>query len=197
MMSLFDKNGNAKETHVATVSSYDAMTGEFIDTYDVRIIDGTGIPAFSTLTIAPEPEKGFAYIWNGQSWDVVPDYRGMTAYIKESGAGVTVRDIGELAETLTLIKPLTPFDKWDGMQWVTDTEAQYAAAITQAENERQRLLKHADAVMLDWRTELMLGEISDANKAKLSAWLAYKNEVKSINVTTSFDHVSWPAVPPM
>ncbi|WP_259472863.1 tail fiber assembly protein [Citrobacter portucalensis] len=196
-MSLFDKNGNAKETHVATVSSYDAMTGEFIDTYDVRIIDGTGIPAFSTLIIAPEPEKGFAYIWNGQSWDVVPDYRGMTAYIKESGAGVTVRDIGELAETLTLIKPLTPFDKWDGMQWVTDTEAQYAAAITQAENERQRLLKHADAVMLDWRTELMLGEISDANKAKLSAWLAYKNEVKSINVTTSFDHVSWPAVPPM
>ena len=74
------------------------------------------------------------------SWDVVPDFRGMTAYIKESGEVVTVSDIGELAETLTLIKPLTPFDKWDGMQWVTDTEAQYAEAITQAENERQRLL---------------------------------------------------------
>ncbi|KPR53274.1 tail fiber assembly protein [Citrobacter freundii] len=194
-MSLFDKNGNATETHVATVSSYDAMTGEFIDTYDVRIIDGTGIPAFSTLTIAPEPEKGFAYIWNGLSWDAVPDFRGMTAYIKESGEVVTVSDIGELAETLTLIKPLTPFDKWDGMQWVTDTEAQYAAAITQAENERQRLLKHADAVMLDWRTELMLGEISDANKAKLSAWLAYKNEVKSADVTTDPEYVNWP-VPP-
>ncbi|EJK3496429.1 tail fiber assembly protein [Salmonella enterica] len=195
MMSLFDKNGNATETHVATVSSYDAMTGEFIDTYDVRIIDGTGIPAFSTLTIAPEPEKGFAYIWNGLSWDVVPDFRGMTAYIKESGEVVTVSDIGELAETLTLIKPLTPFDKWDGMQWVTDTEAKYAAAITQAENERQRLLKHADAVMLDWRTELILGEISDTNRAKLSAWLAYKNEVKSADVTTDPEHVNWP-VPP-
>lgn len=194
-MSLFDKNENATETHVATVSSYDAMTGEFIDTYDVRIIDGTGIPAFSTLTIAPEPEKGFAYIWNGLSWDVVPDFRGMTAYIKESGEVVTVRDIGELAETLTLIKPLTPFDKWDGMQWVTDTEAKYAAAITQAENERQQLLKHADAVMLDWRTELMLGEISDANRAKLSAWLAYKNEVKAVDVTTDHEHVNWP-VPP-
>lgn len=194
-MSLFDKNGNATETHVATVSSYDAMTGEFIDTYDVRIIDGTGIPAFSTLTIAPEPEKGFAYIWNGLSWDVVPDFRGMTAYIKESGEVVTVSDIGELAETLTLIKPLTPFDKWDGMQWVTDTEAKYAAAITQAENERQRLLKHADAVMLDWRTELILGEISDTNRAKLSAWLAYKNEVKSADVTTDPEHVNWP-VPP-
>lgn len=67
--------------------------------------------------------------------------------------------------------------------------------ILTAENERQRLLKQADAVMLDWRTELMLGEISDANKAKLSAWLAYKNEVKSVDVTTDPEHVIWPAPP--
>lgn len=67
--------------------------------------------------------------------------------------------------------------------------------ILTAENERQRLLKQADAVMLDWRTELMLGEISDANKAKLSAWLAYKNEVKSVDVTTDPEHVIWPVIP--
>ncbi|HAU3156269.1 TPA: tail fiber assembly protein [Salmonella enterica subsp. salamae] len=67
--------------------------------------------------------------------------------------------------------------------------------IQAAENERQRLLADADAVMLDWRTELMLGEISDANRAKLSAWLAYKNEVKSADVTTDPEHVNWP-VPP-
>lgn len=64
-----------------------------------------------------------------------------------------------------------------------------------AENERQRLLTHADAVMLDWRTELMLGEISDANRAKLSAWMAYKNEIKAVDVTTDPEHVNWP-VPP-
>ncbi|HBA8317109.1 TPA: tail fiber assembly protein [Escherichia coli] len=67
--------------------------------------------------------------------------------------------------------------------------------IQAAEFERERLLKHADDVMLDWRTELMLGEISDASKAKLSAWLAYKNEVKSVDVTTDPEHVNWP-VPP-
>lgn len=67
--------------------------------------------------------------------------------------------------------------------------------IAAAEQVRQQLLAHADAVMLDWRTELMLGEISDANRAKLSAWLAYKNEVKSADVTTDIEHVSWP-VPP-
>ncbi|MEB0952028.1 tail fiber assembly protein [Citrobacter sedlakii] len=67
--------------------------------------------------------------------------------------------------------------------------------IAAAEQVRQQLLVQADATMLDWRTELMLGEISDANRAKLSAWLAYKNDVKSIDVTTDPEHVSWP-VPP-
>lgn len=67
--------------------------------------------------------------------------------------------------------------------------------IQAAENERQRLLAAADAVMLDWRTELMLGEISDANRAKLSAWVAYKNEVKAVDVTTDPEHVNWPVIP--
>ena len=71
----------------------------------------------------------------------------------------------------------------------------YEELIQSAENERQRLLSNADSVMLDWRTELMLGEISDANRAKLSAWLAYKNDVKAIDVTTDPEHVNWPVYP--
>ena len=67
--------------------------------------------------------------------------------------------------------------------------------IQAAENERQRLLSAADANMLDWRTELMLGEISDANRAKLSAWLLYKNQVKAVDVTTDPEHVNWPVIP--
>lgn len=66
--------------------------------------------------------------------------------------------------------------------------------IQAAENERQRLLSAADAIMLDWRTELMLGEISDANRAKLSAWLLYKNQVKAVDVTT-YPEINWPPEP--
>ncbi|EHC9773890.1 tail fiber assembly protein [Salmonella enterica subsp. diarizonae serovar 50:z:-] len=91
----------------------------------------------------------------------------------------------------------------DGLIPVTEKEANEILnppptreeLIQSAEFERERLLKHADEVMLDWRTELMLGEISDANRAKLSAWLAYKNEVKSADVTTDPERVNWP-VPP-
>ncbi|WP_376784308.1 tail fiber assembly protein [Atlantibacter subterraneus] len=67
--------------------------------------------------------------------------------------------------------------------------------IATAEQVRQQLLTHADAVMLDWRTELMLGEISDANKDKLSAWVAYKNKVKAVDVTTDPENVNWPERP--
>lgn len=82
----------------------------------------------------------------------------------------------------------------DGMPaWVDIPPPTKEELIQTAENERERLLKHADDVMLDWRTELMLGEISDANRAKLSAWLAYKNDVKSVDVTTDPEHVNWPA----
>ncbi|MKM00297.1 phage tail protein [Salmonella enterica subsp. enterica] len=91
----------------------------------------------------------------------------------------------------------------DGLVLITRSEARaiinppptHEELIKYAEIEREILLKHADEVMLDWRTELMLGEISDANRAKLSAWLTYKNEVKAVDVTTDPEHVNWPMVP--
>lgn len=68
--------------------------------------------------------------------------------------------------------------------------------IQAAENERQRLLSAADAIMLDWRTELMLGEISDANRAKLSAWLAYKNQVNAVDKNEAItEGFNWPNAP--
>lgn len=84
----------------------------------------------------------------------------------------------------------------DGMPIWVDIQAPTKEELIQnAKNERHRLLKNADTVMLDWRTELLLGEISDTNRAKLSAWLAYKNEVKSADVTADPENVNWP-VPP-
>lgn len=85
------------------------------------------------------------------------------------------------------------FDREKG-EWVIDapyvmTDEDYVRA---AEVERTSLLNVADAVMLDWRTELMLGQISDENKGKLSLWLNYKNEVKAVDVSTAY---AWPTPP--
>ncbi|WP_370607704.1 tail fiber assembly protein [Citrobacter meridianamericanus] len=85
----------------------------------------------------------------------------------------------------------------DGMPaWVDLPPPTREELISAAEQMRQQLLTHADTVMLDWRTELMLGEISDTNRGKLSAWLAYKNEVKTWDIKTAPENVNWP-VPPV
>ncbi|ENB6165421.1 tail fiber assembly protein [Escherichia coli] len=110
--------------------------------------------------------------------------------------GVDVDD-----ETMAIYTSVAPkgkilgADKDGNPTWLDIPPPNHEELIRIAENEQKRLLTHADAVMLDWRTELMLGEISDANKAKLSAWMAYKNEVKAIDATTAPEHVNWP-VPP-
>lgn len=80
----------------------------------------------------------------------------------------------------------------DGLPaWGDTPPPTHEELIAIAEQVRQQLLTQADAVMLDWRTELMLGEISDTNRAKLSAWLAYKTDVKAVDVTTAPD-IKWP-----
>lgn len=84
----------------------------------------------------------------------------------------------------------------DGLPiWIDAPALTQEQLVAAAENERQQMLKHADAVMLDWRTELMLGEISDDNRAKLSAWMEYKNEVKAVDVTIDPEKVNWPVAP--
>ncbi|MBS6487127.1 MAG: tail fiber assembly protein [Citrobacter freundii] len=92
----------------------------------------------------------------------------------------------------------------EGLMPITRSEAMaiinppptHEQLIQAAENERQRLLAAADVVMLDWRTELMLGEISDANRAKLSAWLAYKNQVNAVDKNEAItEGFNWPNAP--
>lgn len=76
--------------------------------------------------------------------------------------------------------------------WVNIAPLTPEQLIEQAEYERSTLLSAADAVMLDWRTELLLDQISDENKSKLSLWLAYKNDVKAVDVSTAY---VWPTPP--
>lgn len=66
-----------------------------------------------------------------------------------------------MPESLTLLKPNSEFDKWDGKKWIVDTEAQKAALITQIEQEKSRRLDEAgntiaylqEAVDVDLATE--------------------------------------------
>ncbi|MDP0612543.1 tail fiber assembly protein, partial [Klebsiella pneumoniae] len=69
------------------------------------------------------------------------------AYNTETRQPVEVDFIGDLPETLTLLEPKTEFDAWNGKKWVTDTEAQKAALIEQAEQEKSQRLDEANNML--------------------------------------------------
>lgn len=69
-----------------------------------------------------------------------------------------------------------------------------------AETTRQKLLDAANSAIADWRTELVLGEISDDDKASLTKWMAYIRELKSlvlkgISDEATFNKIQWPVLP--
>lgn len=194
MTDLFDKNGNTTETHTVTVSGFDHTTGEHIATYDVRILEGTGIPGYSTLTLAPVADAGYAACWDGSTWVQVEDLRGKTAYKKSDRTPETVRSLGPLDDAYTLLAPATPFDKWNGSEWVTDADAQHAADVAAAELTKQNLLAYARETISIWQTELQLGSISEEDKNQLIAWLAYIKEVQAVD-TSNAPTINWPEQP--
>ncbi|EEC5246909.1 phage tail protein [Salmonella enterica subsp. enterica] len=69
-----------------------------------------------------------------------------------------------------------------------------------AETARQKLLDAANSTIIDWRTELALGDISDDDKASLTKWMAYIRELKALDLSgvkdeTDYNAIKWPAKP--
>ncbi|MCE9890752.1 tail fiber assembly protein [Kluyvera intermedia] len=191
MTDLFDKNGNATETHIVTVSGFDSATGEFINTYDVRILAGTGIPRPSSLTQAPAADAGHAVCWDGAKWQQVIDLRGTTAYETATGDDVRIKTLGPLADGLTAVAPATPYDVWDGAKWVTDSAAAQEAAKAEAEFQRSLLLNTANAE-ITWRQDAVdVGEATEEETAALTAWKKYRVLLMRVDTAAPV----WPTPP--
>lgn len=191
---MFDENGNAVDTLETTVHGFDPVTGEFTGTYDVRVIEGTGIPGLSTLTAPPKDKAGYACVCQKGNWVYLKDLRGQTVYATATGQAQQIAYLGDIQQGYVSAAPATPYDVWNGKKWVTDTEAQKAAQVVQLEAVRTSLLSQADDIMRDWRDELALGVISDEDKAKLLNWLDYKKHVKAVNISVG-ESISWPEEP--
>ncbi|WP_267199644.1 tail fiber assembly protein, partial [Escherichia coli] len=130
-----------------TVYNYDGKTREYISTSNEYLAIGVGIPAYSCLDEPGIHKAGYAICrsMDLNSWEYVPDHRGEIVYNTKTGDAKEITAPGDYPENTTTIAPLTPFDKWDGKKWVTDTEAQHSAAVDAAEVQRQSLINTAMA----------------------------------------------------
>ncbi|ALV94332.1 tail assembly protein [Pantoea rodasii] len=188
-----DETGLAKETGLLTVHSYDPNTGEFTGSSEEYVSVGVGIPANSTCTAPPDAEQGKAMIFNG-GWQLVEDHRGETVYSTENGTATVISQAGEYPTGTTLLKPATAFDTWNGKKWVTDKAAQQAALVKIADAEKARLIAVANSTTQAWQTQLMLGIITDADKAALTEWMTYIQALQALD-TSSAPDITWPAAP--
>ncbi|EMX9333965.1 tail fiber assembly protein, partial [Escherichia coli] len=138
---------------------------------------------------------GRVAVFTGKGWSHEEDHRNETVYSIENGAAVTVDYIGAIKNGYVTLSPLTPYDKWDGEKWVTDTEAQHGAAVDAAEAQRQSLIDAAMASISLIQLKLQAGrKLTQAETTRLNAVLDYIDAVTATDTSTAPD-VIWPELP--
>ena len=179
-----------------TVYNYDGETREYLSSSVEYLAVGVGIPANSCIDEPSEKKEGFAICRTADftAWGYVADHRGETVYSTETGEALAITVPGDYPEGTTTLSPATPYDTWNGSEWVTDTEEQHIADVEAAEQQKSAFLAEAQAAISLWQTELQLGIISDKDKASLILWLTYIKELQAI-VPDAAPDIKWPTPP--
>ncbi|MDR3434019.1 MAG: tail fiber assembly protein [Rouxiella aceris] len=82
-------------------------------------------------------------------------------------------------------------------QWGLTDEGknqQNAGKIVSANQMKSQLLTSAQAIISEWQSELLLGVISDDDKARLITWLTYIKKLKAVD-TSMVPNIDWPVIP--
>ena len=194
MKPVFDENGLVAEGGDIRCFYYDAVTSEYTGWSDEYINVGVSMPGHSTdIDPGDEVDGKIAVFTNGQ-WELFEDHRGDTVYSTANASASTVDYIGPIKDGYTTIAPSGPYQKWDGKKWVTDPDAQHAADVEAADQQKAALLTEAQETISFWQTELQLGIISDEDKASLISWMQYIKAVQAVDTSKAPD-ITWP-VPP-
>ena len=193
----FDMQGLAIISGWAEVYICHHETREYLYASLDNVPFGGSVIADAYLDKPSLPEKsGTAVIRSidEKTWVHTVDYRGETGYSTLTQQPVKIDFIGELPDNLTLLVPQTEFDKWDGAAWVTDIEAQNAAAIAEAVNNKARLLNEANEKISYLQDAVDIDVATESEAAALTEWKKYRVELNRINVNTAPD-IHWPLKP--
>ncbi|HHI2292879.1 TPA: tail fiber assembly protein [Escherichia coli] len=180
-----------------TVYNYDSETREYISASIEYLAVGVGIPAYSCLDAPGTHKAGYAICRSADfnSWEYVPDHRGEVVYNTKTGESKEITAPGDYPDNTTTIAPLTPYDKWNGEKWVTDTEAQHSAAVDAAEAQRQSLMDTAMASINLIQLKLQAGRsLTQAETNRLNTVLNYIDAVTATDTSTAPD-IIWPVFP--
>lgn len=192
----FNELGLALNAGTVEVFNYDAITREYQGINQEFLQIGIGIPANSALDTPLSQRTGFAVCRkpDGTGWEYLADHRGDVVYSTDTGQPIEITMPGDYPDDTTPLKPKTPHDDWNGSEWVTNTESAHAAEVAKADANKNNLLNAAKQHISLWQTQLQLGMISDADKAKLIEWMHYITALQTVDTSTAPD-IQWPPEP--
>ncbi|GLY60109.1 tail fiber assembly protein [Pectobacterium carotovorum] len=190
-----NESGLAISAGWITVYHVNPATREYQSASYEYVMQGVGLPADS---YADEPElppigKALRRSTDGQAWEYVPDHRGKTVYNTETRQEQIVTQFGELHESVTLLKPATTFDKWNGKKWVLDKDAQAADALQTAQQELATRRASATSRINELTYAVNLDIATDAEKTALTAWQKYAVLLSRIDASAA--KIDWPEAP--
>ncbi|WP_407210991.1 tail fiber assembly protein [Citrobacter portucalensis] len=195
MKPVFDENGLAIESGEIRCFYFDDVTAEYTGWSDEFIHPGVSMPGYSTDIDPGDEVTGAVAVFTGGAWIRQEDHRGTVVYSTSDGLESVVDYIGEIKSGFTQLMPVTRFDKWDGVMWVTDNTAAHAADIAAAEAQRQQLLVVAQQRITVWQTKLLMGrKLTENESNQLNIWMDYIDALEAVDVSTA-PSIEWPAIP--
>ena len=184
---ILDKNNIATSAGEITVYNYDEITREYLSSSVEFLPVGVGIPANSCVDAPDKIKEGFTVCRTAddKAWKDIVDHRGETVYSTTTGEKIVITLPGDYPEDTTTHPPSTPYDKWDGSEWESDTKAQYAADVAEAEQQKSALLAEATAIIAPLSDAQAGGYIDDADVPRLAEWQRYRYKLTKVDTSTA------------
>lgn len=196
MDAILDKNNIAIQAGDITIYNYDGATREYIFTAVEYLPVGIGIPAHSCTDAPPTPHDGqvICRSVDDSEWKYVADHRGETVYSTKTGIAIEIAEPGDYPAATTTLAPATPYDRWNGNEWITDVDAQRAADVAAAEQQKTALTLAANSAIAPLQDAVDLGIATDEELALLLEWKKYRVLLNRIDTSVAPD-IEWPTVP--
>ncbi|CZX30776.1 MULTISPECIES: tail fiber assembly protein [Enterobacteriaceae] len=169
------------------VFNYDGETREYLSSSVEYLAAGVGIPANSCVDAPDKIKDGFTVCRtaDGKAWEYVVDHRGEVVYSTKTGEKISITVPGDYPEDTTTQAPGTLYDKWNGSEWETDTNAQHAAAVEEAEQQINALLAEATTIIAPLADAQAGGYIDDADVPRLAEWQRYRYKLTKVDTSTA------------
>lgn len=169
------------------VFNFDGETREYLSSSVEHLAVGVGIPALSCTDAPGKIKDGFTVCRtaDGKAWEYVVDHRGEVVYNTKTGEKISITVPGDYPEDTTTQAPATPYDKWNGSEWETDTNAQRAADVAEAEQQKNALLAEAAAIIAPLADAQAGGYIEDADVPRLAEWQRYRYKLTKVDTSTA------------